>query len=1142
MTPLALLTTLENLGVQVAAAGDRLRYRAPEGKLTPNLREYLAKYRSELLALLNEHEIVATESRCDTRTSFPLSSAQRRLWFMDQLVPDSALYNESIALRLNGILNQTSLRQSLTELVRRHEILRTRFEAVDGEPYQFVSSQVKLEHGTADLSAFPELKRNEIASQLAREAAGRPFTLGELPLVRSKLLSLASGEHVLLLTLHHIICDGWSKAVLIKELGELYASYAGGKASSLDEPLLQYSDFALWQNQRIKAGEVNDELEYWREQLGGSFPVLDFSMNHTRPSNPTYKGASCSFKLGSHLCESFRGLSRACGVTMATGLLAAFQILLGRYCGKEELVLGMVVANRGRAELQGIIGLMVNTLPIAADLRGNPTFKQLIIRVGDCVRGAYEHQEVPYEKLVAELAPSGNKAHRPLFEVMLVMEAGLGGSVELSGLKVTEEKIDTKMAKYDLLLAFRDNDGGFEGRIEYNIDLFNAHGMRRLAKSFEELLNAVVLNPDRPMSELSLVSEAEQEALLIEWNDTETEPGGQNVHEVFEAQVEAVPERIAVSFEGQHLTYRTLNHSANQFAAFLVDNGVGPDTLVAMCLERSSHLPVGVLGVLKAGGAYVALDRSYPLERLAFMVEDTRAELLLTESNLLGNLPEHCRTVCIDSARLEIQRHGYENLKTRACGEDLAYVVYTSGSTGKPKGVCMPHRAVSGLIRWHCSGFSDNPRVLQFASLSFDVSFYEMFGAWASGGTLFIVPEELRRDCSMLAEFVSANNVEEAVFPVGVLQQLAEDHRSHRRNFSSLRRIITTGEQLQVTSAMVEFFRDFERCSLHNHYGPSESHVVTAHALKGTADDLTAYPPIGRPIANAKMYVLDRCLSPVPIGAIGELNIGGVGLARGYLNRADLTAERFLPSPFGGQGERLYKTGDLARYLEDGNIDFRGRIDHQVKVRGFRVEPGEIETTLERHAAVRAAAVLAREGVAGDQRLVAYVTCDPNRVATPPELIEYSKRWLPDYMVPSALIILDKLPVTHNGKLDRKALESYEVWFEQPDRIILPRTPAEELIAEIWGEVLGVEQTGIETNFFDLGGHSLLAARIILKLREIFRVEIPVRSLFDRPTVCGIVDELSRLLGGVEVLEEIAWTFLQTRELSDSDVRKILEG
>jgi amino acid adenylation domain-containing protein len=1142
MTPMGLLSALHDLGVEVTASGDRLRYRAPEGTLTPTLRGEMAKHKNEILALLNRPMKSSSHSAGEVRRMYPTSSAQQRLWFMDQLVPDSALYNESVALRLKGTPNYVALIQTLNEMVRRHEVLRTCFEAVGGQPYQRITSPVRLELPVVDLGGLPESERRKLEVRLAHEAATRPFDLTEIPLLRSGLISLCSDEHLLLLTLHHIICDGWSKAMLVQELSDLYGSFTCGQPSALSEPELQYSDFALWQNERISRGDLDDELAYWKEQLDESLPVIDLAANRLIPSIQNYRGSSCSFKLSSQVSERIRELGRSCGATASTALLAAFQLLLGRYSGDEEVVVGIVVANRARSELQGIMGLMVNTLPIKGDLRGDPSFKQLVGRVRDSAMGAYKHQELPYEKLVAELA-ANRDGRRAGLEVLFVMEEGLGAGVELSGLTAVEEKVETGMAKFDLLLTLKEKGGIFEGRIEYRVDLFDGPRIRRMAESFKQLLEAAVAEPDRRVWELSLLSEVERNGLVVEWNDTEVEwANDHRVHEMFEEQAGRLPDSIAAIYEGQHLTYRELNRRANQLGAILGGLGVGPDVLVGICVARSLDLAITVLAVLKAGGAYLPLDVSYPRDRLAFMLEEARAQVLLTHQSLRGSLPEHRgTTVCIDSECDFGEEQSDENPISYARDENLAYVIYTSGSTGKPKGVSLPHRALSSMIRWHSAGLSPKPRMLQFASLSFDVSFYEMFGTWVAGGTLLIVPEELRRDFSGLGTFLSNNDIEEAVLPVVVLQQLAEEHRFRKQAFGSLRRIITTGEQLQITRPIVELFNDFALCALHNHYGPSESHVVTAHALPGTASCWPARPSIGRPIANARMYIVDQHLNPAPTGTVGELNIGGVGLARGYLNRSDLTAERFLPSQFGRSGDRLYKTGDLVRYQENGAIDYLGRIDHQVKIRGFRVEPGEVEAVLEQHSAVREAVVVSREGSTGDKRLIAYVACDRKQGVTTAELSAYSKEALPDHMVPAAFIIVGKLPLTPNGKIDRAALRvSYQPAPELPVQIEPPGTPAEEVIARICSDVLGFESVGVDSNFFDLGGHSLLATQVILRLREIFRVEVPVRLIFDSPTVKGMVEEVARLWKGREIVEEIAWTWLQVEQLSDSDVNGML--
>lgn len=1127
------------------AARRRRSHPSSERAVAPARRGPELPSREELDPSLACLETEASQRRQTTAGLCVLAPAQERLWFMDQLASDTALYNEAIALRLVGTLNVPALQHSLNELVRRHEVLRTSFEVVEGQPYQRVSDEGHLPLPVVDLCRVARSGRDAVAREQARRLACRRFDLSRPRLIRAVLVKLEPAEHLLVLSLHHIICDGWSKGLLIHELRRLYETYGRGGESPLTEPDLHYADFAAWQKERINRGDLDSEMDYWRQQLGGSLPSMDMPGDRPRPPVPSYCGAAWRFELSPAVGHGVKALSQSSGVTVYMALLAAWQVLLGRYCAQDKVAVGSVAANRGRAELESIVGLMVNTLIIKGDLTGNPTFRQMLARVKEAAVGAYKHQELPYEKLVAELAVGRDVSRRPLVEVMFVMEQGLTAQAGLSGLTVSEEKIDMGTAKYDLMMVIQESGGRFTGHIHYSTDLFDEPKIRRMAEAYQRLLAAALADPDRRLSELPVLTEAEQRRLLTEWNDTDLAyPADQNLSQMFEGQAARTPEAIAVVYGDEQLTYRDLNRRANLLAGDLRRLGVKPGALVGLCVERSPKMCIGVLATLKAGGAYLPLDPSYPTERLHFMLTEAGAPVLLTEAHLLERLPDSGATVvCLEAEQEAANGQCDAGPINPATADDLAYVIYTSGSTGRPKGVSLSQGVLANLIRWHTGELSPKARTLQFASPSFDVSFYEMFATWVSGGTLFIAPEAFRQDIPRLAGFLASHEIEKMVLPVVVLQQLAEEHRYRKQLFRCLREVITTGEQLQITQPVVAFFEDFSSCTLHNHYGPSESHVVTALSLQGAPDSWAARPCIGRPIANARMYLLDQLLGPVPTGALGELYIGGIALARGYLNRPDFTAERFVPDPYSPRpGGRLYKTGDLARYLEDGNIEFIGRADHQVKIRGFRVEMGEIEAILACHPAVREAVVVTREGSPGQRRLLAYVAADPQHRLTAESLRAHLEERLPDYMLPSAYLVMDRLPLTANGKVDRAALAlSGGPAVETTEEFVPARTPAEELVARIWEDVLCIDKVGINSDFFTLGGHSLLASQVVLQLREIFRVEVPVRALFDAPTVSGVVKVLSDLWGGSEIVEEIAWTFLQVEQLSDRDTNAILE-
>ena len=668
-----------------------------------------------------------------------------------------------------------------------------------------------------------------------------------------------------------------------------------------------------------------------------------------------------------------------------------------------------------------------------------------------------------------------------------------------------------------------------------------------MLQHFEVMLAGIVADPEQSLSSLPLLTEGEKHQSLVEWNDTNVVHSSQPIiHELFEAQVDRTPDNVAVVFEGQQFTYAELDARANQIAAHLRELGVGPEVPVGIMMERSIEMVIGVLGILKAGGVYVPLDPVYPVERLSFMLEDARARVLITQQSLSDRLSlNDMQVVCLDRDRDVIAGQSTERQASGVVGDNLAYVIYTSGSTGKPKGIGLGHAALTNLIEWHYSVLSRGTKTLQFASLSFDASFHEIFSAWCSGGTLFIVPESMRADVAGLIRFIGGAGIEKVILPVVVLQQLAERYNSEPQLFAGIRELITTGEQLQITTPIVDLFKQLDGCTLHNHYGPSESHVVTSYTLAKDPAAWASHPAIGQPISNTQIYILDQSMNPVPIGVPGELYIGGVALARGYINRPDVTAEKFIPDPFSTEpGARLYKTGDQSRYLPDGNIEYLGRMDHQVKIRGFRVELGEVEAVLGQHPAVRESVVMAREDTPGNRRLVAYVIADVQEENVTSQLRTYLREQLPEYMVPSAFVLLDEFPLTANGKVDRRALPAPDkLRQEAEEAFVAPRNAAEEIVAGIWVQVLDVEKVGVHDNFFNLGGHSLLATQVISRIRSAFQLELdqlPLRQLFETPTVAGLVEALTRVWGGVDVIDDIARTLKELEQLSDDQVELML--
>jgi amino acid adenylation domain-containing protein len=1061
-----------------------------------------------------------------------LSFAQQRLWFLAQLEPESPHYNEPKAVRLRGALNVMALQRALDALVARHEVLRTTFVAEDGQPLQVIAERRSVELPVHDLRAWPQPTRETEVQRRLQAAIQRLFDLSRDVMLRALVLRLDDEDYVLLLVTHHIASDGWSTGILWRDLSALYADGAAGRASGLPDLPIQYADYALWQRQWLQGEMLDAQLAYWKRQLDGVPTVLELPTDRPRPALQTYHGARQSFMLPSSLSEALNALSRREGATLFMTLLAAFQALLHRYTGQDDIVVGSPTAGRTRNETEGLIGFFVNTLVLRTDFSGNPTFRELLAQVREVALEAYAHQDVPLEKLVEELRLERDMSRNPLFQALFALQNVPRQPFEAEGLTMSPIEVDSATAKFDLSLSMSEQGGALKGVLEYNTDLFDTSTIRRLLSHFQTLLEGIVAAPDRAISQLPLLTAAECHHLLVACNQTRTDyPAEACLHEVFEAQVARTPDAVAVVYEAQQLTYRELNDRANHLARQLRHLGVGPEVPVGVCVARSPEMLVGLLGILKAGGAYVPLDPTYPQERLAFMVEDTQAPVLLTQTRFVPHLPEHkARIVCLDTAWetiIDAAQADAENLVSGATAENLAYVMYTSGSTGRPKAVAMSHRSLTNLLSWQLQNLTvpRGAKTLQFTSLSFDVSFQEIFSTWCSGGALVLVSEELRRDVGGLLHLLTDEAVERVFLPFVALHQLAQIAEGDGPTPAKLREMITAGEQLQITQPIANLFRKLQGCTLCNQYGPSESHVVTAFTLKGLPTAWPTLPPIGHPIANTQIYLLDRDLQPVPVGIPGELYIGGAGLARGYLNHPDLTAERFIPTPFGDQlGSRLYKTGDLARYRPDGTIEFLGRLDHQVKIRGIRIELGEIEAVLGQHPAVREAVVVAQGDHLEDKRLVAYVVPALGGSPSSAELLRFLRAKLPEYMVPSAYVVLDTLPLTPNGKVDRRRLPA-------PDRVrpipegtfVPPRNAVEQVLAGIWAEILQLEQVGVHDNFFELGGHSLLATQVIARLRHAFQVDLPLRLLFEHPSIEALAVTIEEtLMAEIEQLTEDA--------------------
>jgi amino acid adenylation domain-containing protein len=1036
-------------------------------------------------------------------SAWPLSFSQERLWVLELMDPGSPAYHIPAALRLSGRLDAAALAASLTEIVRRHSVLRSVFADLDGAPVQIVGPAEPAPLPGIDLTALPAPARETEALRLSRDFARLPFDFTRGPMLRALLVRFAAEEHAAFFAMHHIASDGWSMGVLIREVSALYSAFCAGRPSPLPELPIQYLDYARWQRSWLTEETLERELTYWREALAG-IPVLQLPTDRPRPPFQTFRGATRRFTVPATTMAALQGLVQRQGGTLFMALLAAFAVLLQRHSDQDDIAIGSPTANRTRPQLEGLIGFFVNTIVLRTDLSAAPSFESLLAQMRRTTVAAFAHQELPFEKVVYELQPERNLAVSPLFQVMLALQNAPKESLTLPGLTLRPFATETGTAKFDLTLSMVESVDGLAGSLEYNTDLFDGTTVDRLLAHFGALLAEALENPGLAVTDLTLLLPGERHQLLAEWNDTWTSyPRDASLPELFAEVARRWPEAPAlITPAGEAWSYRRLDVASNRLAHRLRGLGVGREERVGICMARSPELILSTLAILKAGGAYVPLDPAYPDDRLAFLLEDSGARTVLvhaeTRERLDGLAPS---TLLVDETGSGVEDDA-SPFSLRMPAESLAYVIYTSGSTGRPKGVAVPHRAVVRLVRetnYVCLGPGD--RTGHAANISFDAATYEIWGALLTGAAVVVIPREVVLVADDLRRWLREREVTSLFLTSALFARMA---RELPDAFATLRELMTGGEAMDLAAARAVLAGGPPRRLL-NVYGPTESTTFASwHPIREVAP--AGSVPIGRPLANTTFYVLDR-MHAVPSGAAGELCLGGDGLARGYLGRPELTAERFVPHPW-GDGERLYRTGDLVRRRPDGAVEFLGRLDHQVKIRGFRIEPGEIEAALALQPDVAACAVVVREDASGDRRLVAYVVLD--RPDSQPALASWLRERLPEFMIPSAFVVLDALPLTPNGKLDRKALPAPEPAAQDGTA---PSTPAEELLAGIWAEVLGLARVGVHDNFFDLGGHSLLAMRVASRVRAVFGVELPLRRLFAAPTVAELAAELAPRAG-----------------------------
>lgn len=1028
--------------------------------------------------------------------TYPPSFSQRQLWFLDKLDPGRSVYNISEAFRLKGRLDRPALARSINEIVRRHESLRTTFTDVDGTPLQVVAPELAIQIPVDNLAGLPAAEREGEALRRIRDRANQPYDLKRGPLIRFALAHIGDEDHILLVGMHHIICDAWSMGVFLRELNTLYKAEIEKSPAALPELPIHYGDYAVWLQDWMQ-GEVRERLvDYWVDRLKGAPAVLDLPFDRPRPSRQSYTGSQESILLPAALRTSLNDLGKTEGATLFMILFAGFATLLHRYARQEEVVVGISSAGRGSPETHSLIGFFVNTLALRIDLSGDPSFLELVRRTKALGGEALDNEDLPFELLVDSLKPERSLAYSPVFQVMFSYQNTLGGELCLTGIEATPLLVETASSRFDLTVFASDRPEGVLLALEYSTDLFERATIRRLLAHFETLLRGAVANPELPISRVPLLDASEHQRLVVDWNRTAAEyPAEVPLNELVEEQARHFPQTVAVTCGGQALTYEELNTRANRLAAYLRTLGVGAETLVGVCLERSVDLIVAMLGIVKTGGAYLPLDPNYPDERLNWIAANSEIGIVIAAPEMQKRLPDFGgRMVSLDWDVLN--NYAGHNLGVKVSGDCLAYVLYTSGSTGRPKGVAIPRKALVNLL-WSLREkleFTAADVWLSVTTISFDIAELEIWLPLISGGRLVVAEQETVADGALLQSELQSQGVT-------FLQATP----------STWRLLLESGWQgkadLKAACGGEAMPRDLARLlcplvsRLWNLYGPTETTIwSTAYRIANPDDPIL----IGRPIANTQIYILDQNMAPVPIGVSGELYIGGDGLARGYFHRDDLTAERFVESVYG----RLYKTGDLARYRPDGNIECLGRNDHQIKLRGFRIEPEEIRAVLTQHPAI-GDGVVVLDSSAGEPRLAAYLVAQGEPRPEVTQLREWVRRTLPDYMVPAVFVFLDALPLTPNGKVDRRALPAPDP-SPQQGSVIQPRTPAEEKLAAIWRDTLHIAEVGIRDNFFELGGHSLLLIRLISQIEKEFGQRLPVATVMESPTI----EALATVLGG----------------------------
>jgi amino acid adenylation domain-containing protein len=1060
---------------------------------------------------------------------FPLSFAQQRLWFLDQLDPGSPVYNIPAGIRLEGKLNRLALEKSINVIIKRHEILRTRFITINNTPMQWIDENLAAPLNGIDLTASPEIEHEkQILKHIELESQAK-FDLSTGPLIRISLIKVAEEAHILFMVMHHIISDGWSIRLFILELSQLYSAYCGGRVPQLSDISIQYADFAKWQRNWLQGENREKQLAYWKEKLSNKTPILELPTDRPRPAIPTNQGSTIKRTFPVSLLNSLVNLSRQNGATMYMTLLTAFKILLYRYSGQSDIFIGTPIANRNREETEKIIGFFVNTLVLRTQITGEMSFVELLEQVRETTLGAFSHQDLPFETLVEELQPERSMSYNPIFQVMFVYQKTAEEKLSLPGLTLLPIDIENRNAKFDLTLSVEEiPDKGLTVAIEFDIDLFDLTTIERLLTHFQVLLESISLNPEESLLRLSLMPDEEKNNVLSQWNASQIPlPENPVFPALFEQQCRTSPESIALVAGDHYLSYDELNRRSNLVASYLNQVGIGPENFVGILIERSIELLVAIVGVLKSGAAYVPLDPTYPQERVSFIIKQADISVLLTQKELSKDLKstekisldKNTTVLCIDSDWEMIAQANEKYFNSKICPQNPAYVIFTSGSTGRPKGVIVAHQSMIHLyFALNEIIYSRYPGNIFRSSLNAPVMFdasVQQIVLLLGGHALNVLPSDIRGSGDALFEFLQDKKLEVLDCVPSQLKLLLESGFLQDEAWQP--RICLPGGEAIDTATWKELVGS-EKIDFFNMYGPTECAVDSTICY---INDYPTKPVIGSPVVNMKCYVLDQKLQLVPIGVIGEIYLGGLGVARGYVNRPDLTAERFIPDPF-EKGECLYRTGDLGRWLENGQLEYIGRADFQLKVRGFRIELGEVETVLRRQPLVKEVVVSVQENLPGGPGMIAYVVCEKGSAQpSAGELRESLKKELPEYMIPQIFTFLDKLPLTPNGKIDRKSLPLPEVTQESMGiEYVPPTNPTEEIVANSMTKLFNMPQVGIKDNFFDLGGHSLLATRFISQIRDLFKVEIALRLLFEYPTVQSISRQIDLILQRGEIQEE----------------------